>query len=1462
MTESRPAAELSPTKRALLEVRALRARVRELEGLRSAPVAVVGMGLRFPGARGPEQFWELLCNGGDAISEVPGDRWDVEAWYDSDPAAPGKMSTRWGGFIDDVYGFDAGFFGISPREALCLDPQQRLLLEVAWESLEHAGIAPDSLAGTPTGVFVGIAGMDYAHRMLGRGGQEIDSYLAQGIAHSAASGRLAYLLGLEGPAVSVDTACSSSLYAAHLAIRSLRSGESRIALLGGVNLILLPELLVTFSKAGMMAPDGRCKTFDARADGYVRSEGCGVLVLKRLGDAEADGDHIWGVLRGSASNQDGRSSGMTAPSGPAQERVLEGALADAGLEPGDVQYVETHGTGTALGDPIEIGALAATYGRRRETPLLVGSVKTNVGHLEAAAGIAGLAKAVLAVHYGELPASLHFETPNPLIPWDDAPIEVVGGRRDFPATEARAVAGVSSFGFTGTNVHVLVEGRAGGAASDGVRFDHGILKLSARSPESLDRLVDLVAGRLAEADVADTGRICRWLNRGRADLPYRVCLSGGYADLAEGLRSHLQGDEVEGLHRRHVERVPGEVGMLFTGHGKQRAGMGLALMDRWPVVRETLEECAAHTSGLLDVGLLEVLSGQRSPEGVDLMDGMTYSQPALYAVELALARLWASWGVRPTLAMGHSLGEYVAATIAGVFSTEDALRLVCARGRLMDSLPRGAMAAVFAPEGRIREWVERHADEVSIAAVNGPTEVVLSGTPDGVAKVSEQLAAAGMEVRALDVAQAAHSPMLDPILEEFEAVASSVTYSAPELAIVSCTTGRVVDPDEITTAAYWRRHLREPVRFHDALAAAIEEGYRLFVEAGPHPVLSGLGRRNFPDVGATWIPSLSDGVDDDRQALASASAFWAAGGELTWAEVDPGLREPVGGVPTYPWSHRTYRIDAEPGGVDRLPVPSSDALWRAAMGAGRWAEERGPLDFDASVFDERWTVLDALTTSIVRSTLDALGGMGPEPFSVTELADRLAIQESYRGLLARWVDRLARAGDLQETDGRFTLSFGASAANPGQWDDAAAVMREDGAFLVAYLRRCAEALPGILTGESDPLETLFPGGSTETADQLYRDWNLVRYFSHIMRAVFGAFLRERGGLGPARVLEIGAGTGGTTAVLADVVGDLAEEYVFTDVSGAFLANAEERFGAWPWMRFAIFDLDGPPDPSLVPGSYDVVVAANVLHAVRNLPETLDRVTELLAPGGVLLALEITDYLGWFDVSTSLLEGWERYEDELRNEHPVLGRADWEELLEDRGFARAEAFPGRESPLSTLGFHVLLAQKPGEASPSDGTGEEASAEHASAPVALLDQRRAAFREELGEAGVDERRDMLTELVRDQIRRMLRLPEDEPIGRSRRLMELGLDSLMAVELRSRLDTWLELPEPLPVTLVFDYPTVDAIVGLLVRTLDGDGAPGSDASGVGGNVVEPETDVSELSDEEAEARLLRHLETLEEG
>jgi myxalamid-type polyketide synthase MxaB len=888
------------------------------------------MSCRLPEGGNTTEFWDFLARGGDAVTETPPGRWNVEEFYDPNPDAVGKMYTNRGSFLPDIDRFSPTFFGISPREAQGMDPQQRLLLELHWEALENAGIDPRRLTQKQVGIFAGIGTTDYADLQVLQGPVTNDSFTGTGGAHSAAAGRISYFLGVRGPSLAVDTACSSSLVSVHLAMTSLRSGESDLALASGVCLNISPAVFVSLSKARMLSPDGCCKTFDASANGYVRGEGAGVLVLKRLSDATADGDRIEAVLRGSAMNHNGRSAGLTAPSGPAQQEVIRTALRNAGASPSDVSYLEAHGTGTAVGDPIEAVALGAVFAGR-SAPLLIGSVKTNLGHLEWAAGMAGLLKTILAIQHGVIPPTLHLRNPNPMIPWDRLPLRVVTAATPWP--EGKRMAGVSSFGFGGTNAHVVVEeAPARQPAQPLPERPFHLLTLSARTETALRKLAEQFGGVVGQMAAEDLGSICHTANTGRARFEHRLAvITNNNRELA----MELGGFATQvGSNRARTGRAPASpppVCMMFTGQGSQFPGMGKELYRTEPLFRREIDRCGEIFSRFQPRSLQELLFG----EGTDIHQ-TRYAQPALFALDYALACMWRSWGVEPEAVLGHSLGEYVAACVAGVFGPEDAIKLLEARGRLMWGLPQtGAMFAIQAPEERVAPYLEGLADRLSIAAVNGPAETVISGERAAAESVAARLRETGAAVRELKVSHAFHSPLMDPMLDEFAKVAASVTFREPKLRLISNVTGREAG-SEILDPSYWVRHIRHSVRFADCIRAAAAAGCGMFLEAGPHPVLCAQGRQSLPSPDLTWLPSLHSKRGDWAQILDSAGEMFVRGLDLDWEAFDAeyrasGQRRKIA-LPTYPFERERYWLHGAGGGRGRGALrPLAESLTQSPL---------------------------------------------------------------------------------------------------------------------------------------------------------------------------------------------------------------------------------------------------------------------------------------------------------------------------------------------------------------------------------------------------------------------------------------------------------------------------------------------------------------------------------------------------
>nr|CAD19086.1 StiB protein [Stigmatella aurantiaca Sg a15] len=897
------------------------------------PIAIVGIGCRFPaGADDPAAFWNLLEQGVDAISEVPPDRWDLKAFHDPEPEAKGKGNTRWGGFLRKVDEFDPGFFGITPREAIQMDPQQRLFIEVAYEAIEDAGIPIERISGTHAGVFVGISGGDYNLIQLASPDQT-DAYTCIGAVRSIIANRLSYLFDLRGPSIVVDTACSSSLVAVHLACQSLRSKECDLAIAGGANLVLSPHWSVAISKLQALASDGRCKTFDARADGFVRAEGCGTIVLKRLSDALASGDRIRALIRGSATNQDGHSQGLTAPNGLTQQALLRQALQNGGVKPEQVSYIETHGTGTILGDPIEVSALSEVYGKPRPDgrPCILGSVKTNVGHLEAAAGIAGLLKVVLALEHGAVPKQLHFQKLNPNISLEGTRFVIPTEMSPWPSDGQRRMGAVSSFGIGGANAHMVLEEApsVGPKPPSAVERPRHLLALSAKTADALRAQAgrfELLLSTVGEEAVPD---VCHTAHVGRSHFKHRLAVEGASgAELREHLASFAAGNETAVAASGKVEEeAHREVAFLFTGQGSQYVDMGRVLYRTQPVFREVINQCSA----LLGANPISLLSVLYPEPGVPTpLDETEFTQPALFALQCALAKLWRSWGIEPSVVMGHSVGEYAAACVAGVFNLEEGLRLIAARGRLIQALPAGgAMSAIFTHEAQVAAAVAPLAGRVSIAAINGPTEVVISGEKAAVEEISERFRGEGVETRRLNVSHAFHSPLMEPVLSAFTKLAEGVTYRTPKVKLISNLTGQVMS--EAPTADAWCRHLRQPVRFLDGLRTLGAMGCGAIIEIGPTPTLIGIGRRCLPEESMAWLPSLRKGKDDWQQMLSSLGALYTRGLPVNWVGFDKGYSRHRVSVPTYPFQRKRYWL-AE-ASADRAVAHGSTRMAVALPGA-------------------------------------------------------------------------------------------------------------------------------------------------------------------------------------------------------------------------------------------------------------------------------------------------------------------------------------------------------------------------------------------------------------------------------------------------------------------------------------------------------------------------------------------------
>ncbi|NEQ72612.1 MAG: SDR family NAD(P)-dependent oxidoreductase [Okeania sp. SIO2C9] len=900
--------------------------------MESAPIAIIGIACRLPGAKDYNEYWQNLEQGINSISEIPAQRWDVEKYYSPNPGSPNKTISKWAGLIEGIDQFDAQFFGISSREAGKVDPQHRIMLELSWSCIEDAGYSLSQVSGKDIGVFIGACNYD-SILLMNQNQDNVEGHSGTGTWTCMIPNRISSFFNLHGPSIPIDTACSSSLVAIHYALKSLKESECEMALVGGISVLFTSTTYIQMSQLAMLSPTGQCRTFSSDADGYVRGEGAGVVLLKPLTKAIKDGDRIYGVIQGSAINHGGKARTITSPNVYAQAQVIRSAYTKANISPNTVSYIESHGTGTPLGDPIEINALKRAYRQlyhqygveKTEKPYCgIGAVKSNIGHLEGAAGIAGLIKVLLAMKYKKLPKIVNFKELNPRINIKDSPFYFIEETQEWKRlkNESGEViprrAGLSSFGIGGVNAHIVLEEPQKEIKTQNLKVKSDIperpqqiLTISGQTEKALRELATKYETYLQSEIESSLQNICFSANTGRTDFAERLALvAKSKEELQEKLADFLQDNETNGVVRGKAESQEKEIAFLFTGQGSQYVEMGRQLYETQPTFQKILDQCNEILKEYLEVPLLEVIYPQNAQKSsISLLDQTAYTQPALFALEYALAKLWESWGIKPNVAMGHSVGEYVAATVAGVFSLEDGLKLIAMRGRLMQQLPSGGeMVSVMASESQVTEAIGEYSSRVTIAAINGPESIVISGESEAIASICSKLESEGVKTKQLQVSHAFHSPLMEPMLAKFETVAKQVTYSQPKIPLISNVTGKQVGA-EITTPEYWVRHVRQPVRFAQSMKTLDEEGYELFLEIGPKPILLGMGRQCLPEDVGVWLTSLRPGVEEWQQMLLSLGKLYVQGAKIDWLGLDSDYTRQKVSLPTYPFQGQRYWIE-------------------------------------------------------------------------------------------------------------------------------------------------------------------------------------------------------------------------------------------------------------------------------------------------------------------------------------------------------------------------------------------------------------------------------------------------------------------------------------------------------------------------------------------------------------------------
>jgi len=1254
-------------------------------------IAIIGMTGRFPEAKDINTFWENLRDGVESISVFS----DQE--LESSGIDPAMLSdpnyVKAGTILEGVELFDANFFGFSAREAEIMDPQHRLFLECASEAIESAGYNTETYEGA-IGVYAGVSASSYLLSNLYSNRdllESVSSFLIQiGNDKDFLPTRVSYKLNLKGPSINVQTACSTSLVAVHLACQSLLNGECDIALAGGVSIRVPQKAGYLYQQEGILSPDGHCRAFDAKAQGTVGSNGVGIVVLKRLEDALADGDCIHAIIKGSAINNDGFTKvGYTAPSVDGQAAVISEALTIGAIEPETVTYVEAHGTGTSLGDPIEIAALTQAFRIETEAKgfCAIGSLKTNVGHLDAAAGVAGLIKTVLALKHKLLLPSLHFEEPNPKIDFTNSPFYVNTSLSEWKTNGIPRRAGVSSFGIGGTNAHVVLEEAPIHQSSKKSR-PWQLLVLSAKTRSALETATIHLADHLKQHPDLNLADVAYTLQIGRQTFDHRrmvIC-----RDLDDGVKA-LTTQSAQRVFTNYQKPYNFPVVFMFPGQGSQYVNMGRELYQNEPIFAEHVDNCCQILRPHLGLDLCQVLyPSEAQKEAAQKQLKQTFiAQPALFVIEYALAQLWMAWGVYPEAMIGHSIGEYVAATLAGVFSLEDALALVAIRGRLMQQLPPGAMLSVALPEQQVQPLLEK---ELSLAASNEPSYCVVSGPTDAVEELQQKLQEQGIRCRQIHVSHAFHSQMMNPVIEPFTQLLQSVQLNLAKIPFVSNVSGTWITTAQATDPNYWARHLRQPVRFSEGITELLKNQERILLEVGPGRTLSTFTKQHCKDepLILTSLRHPQEQQSDVAFLLNTLGRLWLAGVKVNWSSFYANEQRHRLPLPTYPFERQRYWIEPQklvPLKVDFKPRPTESNLWNSLVKTAQiQADKIKEFDEQTYLANKQW--LNRLCTACMNVTLRRLGAFSDpnKKYSIEEIREQCQIIPRYRQLLCRWLDVLVEQGQLRQTEGLFSnlLSFST--------DSFKALVEEvrtrlgDKLQAVDAIEQFGENLADLLVGKQEPLE-LFVAFKNKPVAEVSDSDSPTTYYKAIMRAILEQVVQSLPLEVNLRILEIGGGQGVATAELLPVLPSKQTNYTFTDIGVLFLNEAQQKFNAYPFVEYRLLDIEQlPQDQGYSSHSFDVVIAYNVLHVTRNIEKTLQHVRSLLAPNGLLLIWEMTQPQLDFDITWGLLMN--PLEDEERSRgNPFLSKKQWDEALHTHEFVKVETFP----EIEVFGENIMLAQ---------------------------------------------------------------------------------------------------------------------------------------------------------------------------